>query len=41
LFIILGVQLVMTGFLGELLMRIYFDSGNRKVYTVKEAINFE
>lgn len=41
LFIILGVQLVMTGFLGELLMRIYFDTGDHKVYTVKEEINFD
>jgi glycosyltransferase involved in cell wall biosynthesis len=41
LFIILGVQLVMTGFLGELLMRIYFDSGNRKVYTIKEEVNLD
>lgn len=41
LFLTLGVQLVMTGFLGELLMRIYFDTGNRKIYTVKEKVNFE
>jgi glycosyltransferase involved in cell wall biosynthesis len=41
LFIILGAQLVMTGFLGELLMRIYFDAGNRRVYTVKEEVNFD
>ena len=41
LFLILGVQLVMTGFLGELLMRIYFDTGDRKVYTVREKVNFE
>jgi glycosyltransferase involved in cell wall biosynthesis len=40
LFVLLGMQLVMTGFLGELLMRIYFDAGDRKVYTVKEAVNF-
>ena len=39
LFLILGVQLVMTGFLGELLMRIYFDAGDRKVYTVKNSVN--
>jgi len=40
LFIILGVQLVVTGFLGELLMRIYFDTGDKRVYTVKEKVNF-
>jgi len=39
LFIILGVQLVVTGFLGELLMRIYFDAGDKRVYTVKEKVN--
>jgi len=41
LFIILGVQLFMTGLLGELLMRIYFDTGDKEVYTVKEEINFD
>lgn len=39
LFVLLGVQLFMTGFLGELLMRIYFDAGDRKVYTIKNSIN--
>lgn len=34
--IVLGVQLVMTGLLGELLMRIYFESSGRKVYIVSE-----
>ncbi|MBI4091417.1 glycosyltransferase family 2 protein [candidate division WWE3 bacterium] len=40
LFVVLGAQFIMTGFLGELLMRIYFESGGRKVYTVKETYNF-
>lgn len=40
LFLILGVQLFMTGFLGELLMRIYFDVRDRNVYTVKDEVNF-
>jgi len=39
LFMIMGLQLVMTGFLGELLMRIYFDTGDKKIYTVKETMN--
>ncbi len=39
MFIILGFQLVMFGFLGELLMRIYFDVGDRKVYTIKQVVN--
>ena len=41
LFIILGVQLFMTGLLGELLMRIYFDTGDKKIYTLKDKVNFE
>lgn len=41
LFLILGVQLFMTGLLGELLMRIYFDTGDKEIYTVKEEINFD
>jgi glycosyltransferase involved in cell wall biosynthesis len=40
LFLILGVQLFMIGFLGELLMRIYFDVRDRNVYTNKEEVNF-
>jgi len=36
LFILIGIQLVMTGLLGELLMRIYFESGNRTPYIVSE-----
>lgn len=41
LFIILGVQLFMTGLLGELLMRIYFDTGDKEIYTVKDEVNFD
>lgn len=41
LFLILGVQLFMTGLLGELLMRIYFDTGDKDIYTLKEEINFD
>lgn len=41
LFIILGVQLFMTGLLGELLMRIYFDTGNKEVYTIRKEVNFD
>ena len=40
LLIVLGAQFVMTGLLGELIMRVYFESGGRKVYTVKEEVNF-
>lgn len=41
LFLILGVQLFMTGLLGELLMRIYFDTGDKDIYTNKEEVNFD
>jgi len=41
LFLILGVQLFMTGLLGELLMRIYFDTGDKDIYTLKEEVNFD
>jgi len=41
LFLILGVQLFMTGLLGELLMRIYFDTGDKEIYTLKEEVNFD
>ncbi len=34
--IIFGVQLIMTGLLGELMMRTYFESSGRKVYIVSE-----
>ena len=34
--LVLGVQLLMTGLLGELMMRIYFESSSRKAYIVSE-----
>ncbi len=36
IFIVTGIQLIMTGLLGELLMRIYFESSGRKAYIVSE-----
>lgn len=36
IFVIVGIQLIMTGLLGELLMRIYFESSDRKAYIVSE-----
>lgn len=35
--IILGVQLVMTGLLGEILVRIYYRTHNRRPYSIKEV----
>lgn len=36
--VLFGVQLIMTGLLGELLMRIYFESSDRKPYIVSESV---
>jgi glycosyltransferase involved in cell wall biosynthesis len=38
LMIIVGVQSMMMGMIGELLMRTYFESSGRKTYTVRERI---
>jgi len=37
LMLVVGVQLVMTGLLGELAMRTYFESSGRKTYAVREV----
>ena len=33
-----GVQLITTGFIAELITRTYYESQNKKPYTVKEVI---
>ena len=38
LMVIVGIQSVMMGLLGELMMRIYFESSDRKTYTIREKI---
>lgn len=38
LLIIIGIQSMMTGMLGELMLRTYFESSGRKTYTVREII---
>ena len=38
LLVVLGVQLVMTGLLGELLLRVYFDSRKSRPYIVAELL---
>jgi len=38
LLVVLGVQLVMTGLLGEILLRIYFDSRKARPYIVAEVL---
>ena len=34
--IVIGLQSMMMGMIGELLMRTYFESNGRKTYTVRE-----
>jgi hypothetical protein len=34
-----GIQLMMTGFLGELMMRSYFEGSGKKPYIVRSRIN--
>ena len=36
IFIVLGIQMIMFGMLGELMLRIYFESGTTKNYVVAE-----
>lgn len=38
---ILGFQLMMMGLLAELLTRAYYESQNKKTYTIRRKINFE
>jgi dolichol-phosphate mannosyltransferase len=38
LLVIVGIQSMMMGMLGELIMRVYFESTNRKTYTVRDSI---
>lgn len=38
-FLLLGVQFILMGLLAEILVRIYFESNNRKIYKVQKKIN--
>ena len=39
LLIVIGVQLLMMGFLGEMIMRIYYESHDRPVYYIKQVLD--
>lgn len=39
LLIILGIQFISLGLLGELMLRIYFESQDKKTYIVREEVN--
>ena len=41
LLIMVGVQFIAMGVLAEMLMRVYFESQNKKPYQIAEKINFE
>jgi len=38
LFIILGIQLIMFGFLSEMIVRVYYDTSGRKTYILSEEL---
>ncbi len=38
LLLLVGIQLITSGFLAELIMRTYFESQNKKPYSIKEII---
>jgi len=38
LMIVVGIQLISIGLLGELLVRVYFESQNKSIYTVREEL---
>jgi glycosyltransferase involved in cell wall biosynthesis len=39
LLIVIGIQLLMMGFLGEMIMRIYYEGGDKPIYSVKQVLN--
>lgn len=41
LFILSGIQIFTTGIISEILMRIYFESQNKKPYVVRRVVNLE
>ncbi len=41
LFIAVGVILVLIGLLAEMIMRLYHQSSDQKIYTIKKKINFD
>jgi hypothetical protein len=38
LLVVVGVQLLMMGFLGEMIMRIYYESGDKSIYYVRQVL---
>lgn len=40
LFFIVGVLFILIGVLAEMTMRIYYESANKRIYSIKDKINF-
>jgi hypothetical protein len=39
LLIVIGVQLLMMGFLGEMIMRIYYETGDKPTYYIRQMLD--
>ena len=39
LLIVIGVQLLMMGFLGEMIMRIYYESRDKPIYNIRQILD--
>jgi glycosyltransferase involved in cell wall biosynthesis len=39
--VMIGIQLLILGFIAEMLARTYHESQNKPIYTIKEKLNFE
>jgi glycosyltransferase involved in cell wall biosynthesis len=39
LLIVIGVQLLMMGFLGEMIMRIYYEGRDKPIYSIKQVLD--
>jgi len=40
LFVIVGIQFILIGLVADLIMRSYYESQGKEIYTIKEKINF-
>ena len=40
LFFLMGILLILFGFMAEILMRTYYESQDKSIYTISEKVNF-
>jgi len=40
-FILFGLQMITTGIISEILLRIYYESQNKRPYVIRRTINVE